>query len=336
MGESALSRPRWLRFAALLPAVAAAAIARLPSPLSPHAVVLATAGLILAGALASQAIGGAQGRSPLRRLLALDAGVAASLLITLPAPLRAQLLATPAAIASFALAIGLHLAWGAMRAARLSPEGDFRQQMEKVLGEFIPAPVARMAAAELQVLGYAVTWRRKPDVPAGARAFAYHRTLRPIFWTLVFVSGVEIGLTHLLVALAAPKAAWLVIALSELGLVYLLGLGAALARRPILITATHLHIRTGLLIEARVPLSQVAHVRQVLDAGDLKRPGFLKASLFAYPNVLVESAEPVTVMVAFKPPREVTVIGVHPDDAEGFVAAIEARCALSRQHPSTD
>jgi hypothetical protein len=293
MAAHAIPRPRWLRYAALVPAVAAAAVARLPGPLSPHAVVLVTAVLILAGALAAQAIG---------------AG-------------------SPGAVASFAVAIGLHLAWAAVRAVRLSPAlpRDFRRRAEAILAEFIPPRIAAPAAAELEVLRYAIGWRMKPDVPAGARAFAYHRTLRPIFWTLVFVSVMEIGLTHLLVALAAPKAAWLVIALSEFGLVYLLGMGNALARRPILLTDTHLHIRTGLLIEARLPLDRIVAVRQVLDAGDLRRPGFLKASLLAYPNVLVELTEPTAVTVAFKPTRQVTTLGLHPDDAAAFVAALTRR-----------
>jgi hypothetical protein len=280
-------------------------------------VVLVTAVLILAGALAAQAIGAGQGQPPLRRLMAVDAGVAASLLITLPPPLRAHLLATPMAVASFALAIGLHLAWAAVRAFRLSPAlpRDFRGRAEAILAEFVPPRIAGPAAAELDVLRYAIGWRMKPDVPPGAQAFTYHRSLTPIFWTLVFVSGVEIGLTHLVVALIAPKAAWLVAGLSEFGLVYLLGAGNAFARRPILLTDTHL------------PLDRIAAVRQVLDAGDRRRPGFLKASLLAYPNVLVELTEPTAVAVAFRPARLVTTIGLHPDDAAAFMAAVAGASA---------
>jgi hypothetical protein len=329
MAGRAIPRPRWLRYAALAPAVAAAAVARLPGPLAPHAVVLVTAVLILAGALAAQAIGAGQGQPPLRRLMAVDAGVAASMLITLPPPLRAHLLATPMAVASFALAIGLHLAWAAVRAFRLSPAlpRDFRGRAEAILAEFVPPRIAGPAAAELDVLRYAIGWRMKPDVPPGAQAFTYHRSLTPIFWTLVFVSGVEIGLTHLVVALIAPKAAWLVAGLSEFGLVYLLGAGNAFARRPILLTDTHLHIRTGLIVEARLPLDRIAAVRQVLDAGDRRRPGFLKASLLAYPNVLVELTEPTAVAVAFRPARLVTTIGLHPDDAAAFMAAVAGASA---------
>jgi len=326
MGElvAPVPRPLWQRAAPFLPAAAAAAVARLPSPLTPQDVVVAAAGLLLVGGLLAQAMDGHRRIRPLQRLLALDAGVAAGLLLTLPPPLRDRVLASPGAAAAFALAIGVHLAWAVSRAIRLAPRtpAGFRNRAEAFLAELLPARVAGLAAAELDVLRYALVWGMRPDIPHGAQAFTYHRTTRPIFWTLVVVSLVELGLTHLLVGLAAPKAGWMALALTELGLIYLLGAGNSLAKRPILLTATDLDIRTGVLIEARIPLTRIARVRQVADAGDLKRPGFLKASLLAYPNVLIEITEPVSAAVAFKRPRAVTTIGVHPDDPAAFVAAV--------------
>ena len=181
-------------------------------------------------------------------------------------------------------------------------------------------------SSELRILKFAVDWGAAPDVPAGAAAFTYHRTMTPMLWALIVAGLLELSLTHLVLALVLrlPMLAWTVFGITAFGLVWLIGLVNSLGKLPILVTAHGVRIRAGLLIDQWLPLDQIAEVRTALDCGDLKRPGFLKASLLAYPNTLITLASPVIVSLPFKAPRDVSVIGLHPDDADGFVAAIAA------------
>ena len=53
----------------------------------------------------------------------------------------------------------------------------------------------------------------------------------------------------------------------------------------------------------------------------LAPPGAV-ASWLTYPNVLIDLATPTEVALPFKPARQVTTIGLHPDDAAVFVEAL--------------
>lgn len=183
------------------------------------------------------------------------------------------------------------------------------------------------------MLRYALDWRLRPDVPAGTQAFPYHRNIQPMLWALLFACLVELVAAHVLVGLFfGARAAWAVFALSLIGLVYVVGLMRSLSKLPLLVSPEGVRVRAGTLIDAWLPLDRIAGAACVINCGDTKRPGFLKAALMAYPNVVLDIAPPVAVRRANGRVVEVTAVGLHPDDGQAFIAAI-ARAKLVNSSP---
>jgi hypothetical protein len=177
----------------------------------------------------------------------------------------------------------------------------------------------------LKALRYAFAWGGKPDVPPGAAAFSYHRGLQAVMWALLAASLLETAVLHLLLArLWSVRASLLLFLVSLSGLIYLIGLLNSLRRLPILVTDDGVRVRSGLLVDRWLPLSQIASVSVVADPGDLKRPELLKASLLALPNTLIRLEQPVAVRGRGGRSRDITVIALRPDDPAGFAAVVAA------------
>jgi hypothetical protein len=180
----------------------------------------------------------------------------------------------------------------------------------------------RLVATELAVLRYAVGWRMAPAVPADATPFSYHRGSRLLVWSLLFVAILEIVALHAVISIWSAKAAWTITIISMLGMVYLLGLVNAFARLPLLVSPEGLRVRTGLIIDQRLRFDEIASIETVMDCGDPKRPGFLKASVLAYPNVVVRLRRPMAIDRLLKGPKTCDLIGLHLDAPADFVAAV--------------
>lgn len=163
------------------------------------------------------------------------------------------------------------------------------------------------------------------DGPASALAFTYHRGAQPVLWALLGASVLETAVLHLLLAqLWSLEGSLLLLTISLGGLVWLIGLIASLSRLPLLVTATQVRVRCGLLIDHALPLDQIASVSVVADPGDLKRPSLLKTSLLVHPNVLIELTRPLAVRGRGGRSRAIMTIALRPDDPAGFAAAVSA------------
>ena len=187
---------------------------------------------------------------------------------------------------------------------------------------FLPRPLARFAATEALLLTYAFHWRAKPDIPAGAVPSFYHRGARPMLWVLAGAGLVELVVLHVIALVFwGPKLAWPLFALSEVGLIYVLGLISSLDKLPILIFDDRIEVRTGLLATHVIPRDNIAGIRHPVSP----RPGpetVLKASLAAPVTVGIDLVTPLHVC-SWKHPagRAVSSIGIAPDDPAQFLRA---------------
>lgn len=110
---------------------------------------------------------------------------------------------------------------------------------------------------------------------------------------------------------------------------FLLRHDRAIERRPIVVGDGTILVQHGLLLAATVPLTSVAEVasagwRDV--PGEFSR-GYLKASGFDDPNVVVTLRDAVRVRLGFGMHRTARVIGLRVDDPASFVACINASLA---------
>jgi len=159
-----------------------------------------------------------------------------------------------------------------------------------------------------------------PAGKAGApppHCFAYHRAVAPMLWMLVAIGGVELLVVHLLVSLWLPVLGLLLSLASAASIAWLVHAIVSMKRRPVEIAGGTLVMQVGTIRQVRVPVDQIAGLRDHWDAAALKQPGLLNLALLAYPNVMVDLAAPLPGR------RGITAIAHRLDDPVAFAAALE-------------
>lgn len=244
-----------------------------------------------------------------------------------PPPIRAALFAMPWAMVVPVAAIGLHGGWGLWRVAvrlrrwnRSDPD-----RWRGLLEEMLPRPLVRLAMAEIRLLHLALfRWGAAPDIPAGTRGFAYHRHLQPMMIALLLMSCIEIGVTHLLVAHWSRTAALVLFVISDVSLLYLIGLIKSLRLSPVLLTETGVRLRAGLLVDRVIPYDAIATVTMNPDGETVRASDSWNIALLAWPNMLIRLSEPL-------PPRSwwrrdpVRAVALRLDEPGPFLDALRTR-----------
>jgi len=213
-----------------------------------------------------------------------------------------------------AAVIGL-LAVRVRRGLRAARSTDLLERIEQAAREILPfRRAADILAGELAVFCYAfASWRRAPDIPAGARAFTIHRQsgAATLFGFLAAVSLMEAALGHLLMARWNVTAAWILTVLTVYGAIWLTAVARSFALRPILLTSSELIVRVGILWTVAVPRSLVTLDRPGAEAG-------LRAPILADPNMMLRLAAPAVARGLFGVRRQVTTIALALDEPAAF------------------
>lgn len=117
----------------------------------------------------------------------------------------------------------------------------------------------RLVRAELRLYWALARWvLRRPDVPDGATGFRHVGVVLPVLWTFIVLSAVEFVVLHLV--LPWPTVRLVVDVLSAWGLLWMLGLTAALSVRTHVVDGAGLLVRNGLSTDVRVPWAAVSAV----------------------------------------------------------------------------
>lgn len=179
-----------------------------------------------------------------------------------------QLAGARVAIASACeLALAAFSVWRLRRAAGTLPDeaADVTERLEAACQHVVAmTPLARAVAGELAVVWYALfSWRARPHVPGGARAFTIHREsgVATLFGFLAAVAAGEVVAVHFVVAKWSHTGAWLASAAGTYGLLWLVAMARSTVLRPVLLTEDSVVIRFGILRCARVPFRTIASLR---------------------------------------------------------------------------
>jgi hypothetical protein len=262
------------------------------------------------------------GKPEWRAVLGVLAGASFTVWLGSPPAIRGVLLDTPVlAVAMVAVILG-HAASGAVRASRvLSGQGsDRKERWVSAASEILPPALVGLAVAEMTVLNMALLrWGGPADVPAKARAFAYHKHLTPMCATLLILSAIEIAVYHLLVGHWSRTAAIVMFILSDVGFVYLVGLIKSFRFRPVLLTPEGVLVRAGFLVDQFVPLSAIVAVESGFSGEDVRDPATLNAALLAWPNILLRLDRPLHRPSLLKKRGPFDRIAFRLDDPEPFI-----------------
>ncbi|GAA3999865.1 hypothetical protein GCM10022408_08580 [Hymenobacter fastidiosus] len=188
-----------------------------------------------------------------------------------------------------------------------------------VFGQPLPFLVSEAAMVRYGLLG----WLK----PAAAQpGFSMHResAFTAIMGTLLLVSVAEMGGVHLLVQRWNPVAAYWLLGLSVYGMGFLLGHLQAVRQRPLLLTATVLRIRVGLVWNFDLPLAALAAAEPWRDAEPLPEGVLnLAQQLITPPNVLLSCHHAITALGPYGLGKTTRQLALYVDKPAEFVQALQ-------------
>lgn len=183
----------------------------------------------------------------------------------------------------------------------------------------------------MEIWGYLSTFRfvfRRPKVPQGAQAFAYHQPVMPLLVVFIVVSAIELVVVDVLVRRwEGVRVAML--ALGIWGLVWMFGLMFGFLTRPHAVGPDGIRLRSGAELDIPLRWDQIAAVTrrrrtspgkqpQVSFEGDGTRT--LHLHMQNETNVHVELRGPITVRLP-RGAQSVSTVEVWVDRPEDFIAA---------------
>jgi hypothetical protein len=238
-------------------------------------------------------------------------------------PVRAVYIGLPQVLAAAGGTLALFLAMSAWRLARGWREsGSLMAGLEQVF----PPALLRFAKAELAVLWLGLAhWNGPADVPTGSRAFIYHTYLTPMIATFVVLQVIEMSVLHLLLVFWNPTVAWIMFALSCWGLIWSIALMKSFRINPVLLSESHLRVRSGMLYDFEVPLDAIRDAQRPFSTEELSDRHILDLALMSSPNVSIRFARPIAIPTAFGGERMIEGVGLRLDDSAAFLAALERR-----------
>lgn len=202
------------------------------------------------------------------------------------------------------------------------------------------AIAGRLLLAEFRSYRALAAWvLRRPDVPPGAIGFRYVGAVLPVLWGFIVVSSLEVVIVHVVVPWPAVRLVLDV--LGVWGVVWMLGLTAALTVKPHLLDDAGMRIRNGVMTDVTVPWDAVAalavrrRARERSRAIQLDRDGqstVLNVVVGSQTTVDVTLREPLEVALP-SGPETVTAIRLHADDPQGLVRAARARLRAGEVAP---
>ncbi|MEU7277503.1 hypothetical protein AB0A69_01720 [Streptomyces sp. NPDC045431] len=194
-------------------------------------------------------------------------------------------------------------------------------------------PVVALVRHEARLLASLARWvARRPDGVGGADVlgvFGHARDQAAYMYGFAFVCAVEtVGMACLLAPWPVVHQVFLV--LDVYTVLFVLGLHAASATRPHVLTRDALRVRQAGHVDVVIPLERIASVRHELLFSHPKEEGALQLAVASQTSVTIELAEPVTAVRLLGGRYPVRTVRCHADDARALVAAVRrARTALS-------
>ncbi len=283
---------------------------------------------IVADTLMLALVARSAGRPAWHGVLAVLAGTSLIVAMGAPPALRRVLLETPTMVGPMVASVLAHVVWAAVRARRVlsGPDASRENRWRSAASTLLPPMLVRLAAAEIMVLHMALfRWSGPADVPADARAFAYHRHLTPMCAALLILSAIEMAVYHLLIGHWSRSGAIVMFVLSDVGFVYLIGLIKSFRFRPVLLMPDGIQVRAGFLIDEIVPFDAIVSVDTDFAGDEVRDASTLNAALLAWPNIMLRLDRPRQRRSFLRGGRRFDRIAFRLDEPASFIRLVRWR-----------
>lgn len=128
-----------------------------------------------------------------------------------------------------------------------------------------------------------------------AQPFTSARSELPMLYVLLGLGSVELLVVHLIASLWSPAAAWVLSALTLLGVVQIVAIVRRVKNRPTLVTADGLSIRSAKGFDVALSWDRIATIAPIGFSPAPVGDDVMKAALLAHPNIHVTVTRPFTV-----------------------------------------
>ncbi|MFF9812479.1 hypothetical protein [Streptomyces sp. NPDC014006] len=192
-----------------------------------------------------------------------------------------------------------------------------------------------LARHEARLMVSLLLWlaRRRHGTRDATHAFGYARGQGATTAGLAFVCVVETFTLSVLLR-DWPTAHAVALVLDAYTVVFVVALHAASVVRPHVLDGATLRVRHGTHVDLRIPRHGITAIRRELRASSARAPGELDVAVGGQTSLTLELARPVTHVTLLGRRREVRVVRLHADDADGLVRALTP--ARSSPSPSGD
>lgn len=138
---------------------------------------------------------------------------------------------------------------------------DFFSLLKKTCSGFLPGRLAYLFATEFVVIYYGFfKWHSEP---LKKNEFTYHKNngLFSLLYTFLFIIALETFLIHILVDQWSSTMAWIFTGLSIYTLLQIFGFAKSLEFRRIYFDKEKLYLRSGILGEVDIPISEIESIK---------------------------------------------------------------------------
>lgn len=208
---------------------------------------------------------------------------------------------------------------------QLRPAMEAEMALHKALASVFGDRAAGFILGEGLTLYYVLlSWRLRPDVPAGARTLTTHQQSGQVALTvgLLVIGLIETFTVHVLATRWNTTLAGWLMGISVYSSLYFVADLVATLKRPSYLTADVLNLRLGVRWRVQINRSVIADVSTVCEKPP-KQPGLINGALVTAPNVKLTFREPVFVTGPFGIQKMVRQITFFVDDRAAFVQALQ-------------
>lgn len=201
-----------------------------------------------------------------------------------------------------------------------------------------PSLVRRAWAYELGMWRSLFAWLlRRPAVRSpGAEAFGYLGPVRPMLTVLIVLSAVEIPILDLILSRTVPwrPVRYLALVLGGYGLLWMIGLFAAMRVNPHVVDDSGLRIRSGTTVDLTVPWEAVQAVQSRYRSLDSSRTvqvehagpaAVLSVATAGQTSVDVTLHQPTVIALPNGAREPVTAVRFYADDSDSLAASARRR-----------
>lgn len=232
--------------------------------------------------------------------------------------------------------LGSVQAWRALRRLRQRRRAgaDIWDALTDGIAVFVPRPIARIIALEPRVWACIFIWLfRRPKANATTFPYAAESIMGVFLIAILFSAPIEVLLAEVLVPWGWLRI--LLVVLEVYSIIWLLGYSASLAVLPHHLGNEALVLRYGLLLDACIPLANIAEIAPERRSSPNGRDGYvadaarreLALVVGGTTNVRLTLHASQTFSGLLRPTPAVDTIFLKVDDPDRFIAAVRARLA---------